>query len=701
AMVGGVAIGVLNNVLQWYYSREVGLNSFIFFVAVVIAVYWQSRSSGNETSAFTPKVRPLPAHLRQVWWIRNLPRITIGSLLTIAFLLTWYHERLLYIDVPPSRFFLYSTIIVFALVAASVTVITGWSGQLSLAQMAYAGIGGLLAVHLHNGFSMDFGFGSTRLLKFELVGITQGWAIIVAAFITALIAVLTGLTALRVRGLMLAVVTFAFANAALDYLYNRPIFNGGQRTPSVERGTFFGRDLFDQRNFFYFTAVSALVVFVILNHLRSSGIGRRIRAVRDNPDAAAAYTVSPTRTKLLAFGLAGWVAGLAGGIFGNLLPSIRFGDAHFLIGESLEVVGIAVIGGLGSITGAVLGALWVIGLPAFFPDNDLVPQFSSSVGLLLVLMYFPGGFIQIANQFRDNIVGFAERHLDLRPAATTTTEPPASLTRTGDTTELPEVTLRVDDVKVAFGGNVAVAGVSLEVRRDEIVGLIGTNGAGKSTLMNAVGGFVPSTGTVELLGVDISSKTPSQRAPLGIGRTFQAATLFPELTVRETIQVALEARRRSSFVMSALFLDGRSERRQRAEADELISFLGLGRYADSFISDLSTGTRRIVELAGLLAVDAKVLCLDEPTAGVAQRETEAFGPLIQEIRRELGASMLIIEHDMPLIMSISDRVYCLESGAVISEGLPDDVRNDPAVVASYLGTDVRAIERSDSGATQQ
>lgn len=699
AMVGGVVIGILTNILQWYYSREVGLNSFIFFVAVLIAIYWQRRPGGNESSAFTPKVRPLPAHLREIWWIRNMAKLTVGALLLIAFVLTWYHERLLYVDFPPSRFFLYSTIIVFALVASSVTVITGWSGQLSLAQMAYAGIGGLLAVHLHNGFSMDVGFGSTRLLKFELVGVTQGWAIIVAAFVTAGIAVLTGLTALRVRGLMLAVVTFAFANAALGYLYNRPFFNGGLRTPSVERGTFFGVDMFDQRNFFYFTAGSALIVLLILNHLRGSAIGRRIYAVRDNADTAAAYTVSPTRTKLLAFGIAGWVAGLAGGLFANLLPAVRYGDAHFLIGESLEVVGIAVIGGLGSITGAILGALWVIGLPAFFPDNELVPQFTSSVGLLIMLMYFPGGFIQIANSARNGIVSFAERRMGLEAAPASSTVAPASISRRSSDEPRPDVTLKVTDVKVAFGGNVAVAGVNLEVRRDEIVGLIGTNGAGKSTLMNAVGGYVSSTGTVELLGRDISSKSPSQRAPLGLGRTFQAATLFPELTVRETIQVALEARKRSSFVLSALFLDGRAERRQRAEADELISFLGLGRYADSFISDLSTGTRRIVELAGLLAVDAKVLCLDEPTAGVAQRETEAFGPLIQEIRRELGASMLIIEHDMPLIMSISDRVYCLESGAVIASGNPAEVRNNPAVVASYLGTDVRAIERSDSGTT--
>ncbi len=143
----------------------------------------------------------------------------------------------------------------------------------------------------------------------------------------------------------------------------------------------------------------------------------------------------------------------------------------------------------------------------------------------------------------------------------------------------------------------------------------------------------------------------------------------------------------------------RQERRYRAEADELIDFLGLGRYADMYIADLSTGTRRIVELAGLLALDARLLCLDEPTAGVAQRETEAFGPLIKEIRRELSASMLVIEHDMPLIMSISDRVYCLELGHVICEGLPDVVRNDPAVIASYLGTDERAIARSGAVGT--
>ena len=220
--------------------------------------------------------------------------------------------------------------------------------------------------------------------------------------------------------------------------------------------------------------------------------------------------------------------------------------------------------------------------------------------------------------------------------------------------------------------------------------------------MNAIGGFVPSTGTVELLGDDVSGTAPGgARAARASAARSRPRTLFPELTVRETVQVALEARGRTGFLTAALLPPAfdRMERAKRAEADELIDFLGLGRYADTYISDLSTGTRRIVELAGLLALDARVLCLDEPTAGVAQRETEAFGPLIVEIRRELGASMLVIEHDMPLIMCISDRVYCLEAGRVIAEGAPSAVRDDPSVIASYLGTDERAIARSGTAAS--
>ena len=171
--------------------------------------------------------------------------------------------------------------------------------------------------------------------------------------------------------------------------------------------------------------------------------------------------------------------------------------------------------------------------------------------------------------------------------------------------------------------------------------------------------------------------------------------------MRETVQVAVETRARGHLVPVVLGLPaaGRAERAKQAHADEILDFLGLGPYGERFVSELSTGMRRILEFACLLASDAKVLCLDEPTAGVAQREAEAFAPLLLQVREELDASMLVIEHDMPLVMSISDRIYCLEAGRVISSGTPDEVRNDPLVIASYLGTDAAPVERSDERAS--
>jgi ABC-type branched-subunit amino acid transport system ATPase component/ABC-type branched-subunit amino acid transport system permease subunit len=599
----------------------------------------------------------------------------------------------------PSRHLLYTTILVFALCALSLTVLTGWSGQLSLGQMAFAGIGAFLAARFHHGLSVDIGWHETRVVKAGVVPLAFAPSVALAALVCAGVAALVGLGALRVRGLFLAVSTFAFGLAASQYLYDRPILRDDfVGTVPFPRSDLYGLDLASQRTYYYVVLAVLGLALAVVARLRRTGIGRTTIAVRDNRDAAAAYTVSPARTSLRAFALAGGLAGLGGALLAGALQSVP-NDRFFTVDDSLLLVAIVVIGGLGSVSGPVLGALWVVGLPAFFPDNDLVPLLSSSLGLLVLLLYFPGGLVQIAYAARDALLGWAEQRLEPAPPKQRHTLPrPAVRAGRSDRQPLAEGTpaLRTEGLVVRFGGIRAVDDVAIAVGADEIVGLIGTNGAGKSTLMDAIGGFVPSGGAVDLLGHPVAGRSPAARARGGLGRTFQAATLFPELTVRETVQVALEGRGRTGLLAAALALPPslRIERARRTEADELIDFLGLGRYADTPIADLSTGTRRIVELAGLLALDARVLCLDEPTAGVAQRETEAFGPLIGEIRRDLGAALLVIEHDMPLIMSISDRVYCLEAGRVIAEGPPDVVRSDPAVIASYLGTDERAIARS-------
>jgi ABC-type branched-subunit amino acid transport system ATPase component/ABC-type branched-subunit amino acid transport system permease subunit len=618
--------------------------------------------------------------------------IALGLLLVIAVVVPLLVTR-------PSRHLLYASILAFAVCAVSMTIVTGWAGQLSLGQMTFAGVGALMAAGFNRGLEVGIGLGDWHFFSIGVPRVPYLISMLLASLVAAAVAAVIGLGALRVKGLLLAVTTFAFALAAQQYVFRRPAFNGGfSQSIPFRRGSVGPIELTSQRSYYYLCLAVLVIVLIVVRGLRASGIGRSIIGVRENEYTAAAYTVSPSRTKIMAFALAGGIAGLGGALLGGLVQNIPYTERLFQIGDSLRLVSMVVIGGLGTLMGPVIGAMWVVGLPAFWPDNDLVPLFTSSIGLLILLLYFPGGLIQITYAARDAVLRIAESQLGEESTERVTTPPAVAIGSRGKSPAATGPALAVTDVSVTFGGLRAVDRVTVVAHPGEVVGLIGTNGAGKSTLMNAVGGFAPSEGTTQILGRDASHMTSANRARLGLGRTFQAARLFPDLTVRETVQVALEARERTGLLSTALYLPSatRAERAKRSDADDLIGFLGLGRYADAFVADLSTGTRRIVELAGLLALDARVLCLDEPTAGIAQRETEAFGPLLKQIQQELGATMVVIEHDMPMIMALSDRVYCLEAGQVIAEGTPDEVRNDPMVVASYLGTDQRAIDRSDS-----
>ncbi len=294
--------------------------------------------------------------------------------------------------------------------------------------------------------------------------------------------------------------------------------------------------------------------------------------------------------------------------------------------------------------------------------------------------------------------------------AGTATRPavPARPAPNGHATPVSDLRLEVRDLSKRFGGIGALRDVSCAVGSREIVGFLGPNGAGKTTLFDVISGFTPQdSGTIMIRDTqgdvhDISHSPAQIRAKLGLGRSFQDGRLFPALTVTETIAVALECSIDvRDPLAAALHLPAvvESEAKVEDRVEELIELMGLGAFRDKFVHELSTGSRRIVDLACILGHQPTVLLLDEPSSGIAQREAEALGPLLLRIRDSLGASILVIEHDLPLLTSVADRMVAMELGEIIAEGDPSDVVHDPRVVASYLGTDEAAISRSGGSAS--
>jgi ABC-type branched-subunit amino acid transport system ATPase component len=257
--------------------------------------------------------------------------------------------------------------------------------------------------------------------------------------------------------------------------------------------------------------------------------------------------------------------------------------------------------------------------------------------------------------------------------------------------------LEVRHVSVSYGGVRALDDVSVAIHPGEIVGFIGPNGSGKTTLLDAISGQTrPRAGAVLLDGLDLVDHLPEDRARRGLVRSFQDCRLYPELSVEETLLVAEDARRPIGVLASALRLPRfrRAEQAKRASMEAALGSLGLSPFRNNLISELSTGTRRIVELATILAARPRLLLLDEPTAGIAQREAEAFGPLLRRLHEVTGATIGIVEHDVPLASSLCDRLIVMEAGRVVAAGTPAEVMADPVAINAYLGASQEALARS-------
>jgi ABC-type branched-subunit amino acid transport system ATPase component/ABC-type branched-subunit amino acid transport system permease subunit len=564
----------------------------------------------------------------------------------------------------------------YACAALSLNLLMGYAGQISLGHFALLGCG---------AFTGGVLMGATRM------GLPFLVAVPAAALVGAAVAFVIGLPALRLRGLYLAIVTIAFSYAMVESIFRwRPLTGGsaGVEVPRPIVNTF----VFN-RNADYLAVCLLLFagLWLVDRNVTRTRLGRAFQAIRADESVAQAYGVDVARYKLLAFVVSGAFAGVAGAMYGSLFGFVN--ASSFDLQYSLLLVIVVVVGGLGSRAGVTAAALFYAILPRWL---SALEGWDLIVGALL-LMYAvssqPGGIAEAVREARARRAA-RSRDADEEPPLPTLPDMPrpsglAERQREPVGTPL----LRVRDVTVRFGGLVAVDGASLDVERGKIVGLIGPNGAGKTTLFNAVSGLVRTeSGTVEILGRDVTRAAPHQRAAAGVGRTFQLIGLAKDQSVTENLLLAQHSVAGYTAPEALLWTARapRAERELRERAREAVAALGFERYADTPVKYLSHGQQRIVELGCVLVTAPELVMLDEPSAGMSPGAAENLAVRLADIRDQLGRTVLVIEHNIPLVLDLCDDLYVLDAGRVIASGPAREVASRPEVVGAYLGEPVMA-----------
>ena len=669
ALAVGVALGVIEQVVFWNQRSAQNVDAILFLVILVALLAQQQSRERNAAHTGWSGVetwRPLASHLRNRRRVRLMAPAALLLFAGAAALLPLVLDR--------TRAVTLAGMVGYAVIGVSLGLITGLAGQLSLGHFAIGAIGGTVSVLVAN-----------RTGNFAL-------GLIAAAVVGGVVCLLIGLPVLRARGIFLAVTSLALAVTTTSWLLPATWMVGpGRQPPKPTIGSW---EITGARGYYWFALSLGLLVFVVVAALRRGGFARVLTALRDGEDVAKSFGIPVPMRKVQAFAVSGVVAGIGGALYAHTFSRITV--ASFPASASIDVAVMVVVGGATLLAGPLVGVLFVIGVPAFLP-LDAAGLATTRLGLLLLIVYLPGGFTQLLLPLRDRLAlrlaGVAQQDLAAPPATLSTrivhheSGPPAA-------TISSEPLLVADQLTKHYGGLTAVQSATIEVRRGEILGVIGPNGAGKTTLFELLTGFTqPDSGAVRFEGRDITALGPAQRAHTGIVRTFQNSPLFPTLTVVECIATAFE-RETPTRALAALAGRARAERDRLDRAVALAERFGLGGYLDHQLKELSTGTRRICELACVTALAPKVVLLDEPAAGLAQREVEALVPVLQGLRRELDCTMVVIEHDLPMLSSLVDRMVAMVAGTVVVIGAPEEVVQHPQVISAYLGERNTAVDRS-------
>ncbi len=551
-------------------------------------------------------------------------------------------------------------VFLLAVMASGWNVIAGFTGYISLGQSVFLGLGaytvGLLAPHVH-----------VHPLALAPLG----------GVVAALMAVLLGSTITRAREHAYVIITIAFLFLMQAIGLNLPALTGGSNGITLPLPSW-GRSIGNLP--FYYILLGLMALSVLMSWwIRRTKFGMGLVAIREDEDKAASIGVRTSVYKILSTVASGVLIGVAGGVYAYYLTFID-PRGMFDILVSVQIVLATLVGGLGTIWGPVLGAALVV--PMNELTNDVIAAqgvhlFVFGIVLVAVVMFLPQGLLPTVSGWLRGRRGAREAvPFERRQEVPRIVQRSAarSAPRGADALEVRGLVKR-------FGGITAVDGCSFRVRDGSVTGLIGPNGSGKTTVFNLVTGMLRANeGEIALDGERIDALMPWDRAYRGMARTFQSTRLFPKMTVMENVVAPLR-----QFAWRNLPADAVSGREAR-RAQELLDFVGMVDFARQPAAQLSFGQQKLVELAQVLMLEPRVVLLDEPAGGINPGLIERLAGLIRQLN-EQGLTFLIVEHNMPMVLELSDHVLVMAAGKVIAQGAPDEIQSNPDVLDAYLGQD--------------